>query len=382
MMPHLEPIDTEMTPMRSAVRDRQVELGIGASTGCFHCEAFDKSCYPSLVKERGEVEVIKGDWTYVGQQYGQAMVAGKYAKILFVSMERPLSKPEEFEETQYQFRTACLERSNPHMGGTDVELEFLLDPTPPEQRCQQFALTNSVRCRPSSPNAESQSTSTMIAKCQAHTKSIIEILTPDIIVTQGKYPSEGIVEMFDSKVVFESDNGLHSRSLRKAEVRRGGGVLFLLTAHPAIRPHSGFRWRLGGLPDYLHDAINEVRDLYLANDREKPMTKSRIATDEQLKSYAELLPSIYREILIAFPRLEPYRKPGYGLAFQTLAVGLEDFSLGQIIQACEQLERQSLVKIKHKIFVHPTQLGERLIGIITGRSAPVAQVPELPALPT
>ena len=33
MMSHLEPIDTEMTPMRRAVRDRQVELGIGASAG-------------------------------------------------------------------------------------------------------------------------------------------------------------------------------------------------------------------------------------------------------------------------------------------------------------------------------------------------------------
>ena len=263
MMSHLEPIDTEMTPMRRAVRDRQVELGIGASAGCFHCEAFDKSCYPSIVRRMGEVEVIKGDWTYVGQQYGQAMIAGKCAKILFVSMERPLSKPEEFEETQYQFRTACFKCSNPHMGGTDVELEFLLDPTPPEQRCQQFALTNSVRCRPSSPNAKSQSTSTMIAKCQAHTKATIEILTPDIIVTQGRHPSDSIIKLFDSEVVFKSDNRPHSRSLRKVEIRRGGGVLFLLTAHPANHP--GFRWKSGGLPDYLHDAINKLRGLYAAD---------------------------------------------------------------------------------------------------------------------
>ena len=44
-----------------------------------------------------------------------------------------------------------------------------------------------------------------------------------------------------------------------------------------------------------------------------------MATDEQLKSYAESLPSIYREILTAFPRMEPNRRQGYGLAFQTLA---------------------------------------------------------------
>ena len=189
-------------------------------------------------------------------------------------MERPLPKPEEFEETQYQFRTACFKRSNPHMGGTDVELKYLLDPTPCEQRCRQFALTNSVRCRPSSPNMESQSTSTMIAKCQAHTKAIIEILTPDIIVTQGKYPSEGIVEMFDSEIIFKSDNG-STRPYRKAEVRRSGDVLFLLTAHPACHP--GLRWKSGCLPDYLCDAINEVRDLYAADSGEKSVPKSRQA---------------------------------------------------------------------------------------------------------
>ena len=107
-----------------------------------------------------------------------------------------------------------------------------------------------------------------------------------------------------------------------------------------------------------------------------------MATDEQLKSYAESLPSIYREILTAFPRMEPNRRQGYGLAFQTLAADLDNFRLGEIILACEQLEQRNLVEIKHRIFVHPTHLGERLIGIITGQSAPVVQVPELPALPT
>ena len=107
-----------------------------------------------------------------------------------------------------------------------------------------------------------------------------------------------------------------------------------------------------------------------------------MATDEQLKSYVESIPSIYREILTAFPRMEPNRKQGYGLAFQTFAADLDSFHLGEIILACEQLEQRNLVEIKHKIFVHPTQLGERLIGIITSQSAPVVQVPELPAPPT
>ena len=48
-----------------------------------------------------------------------------------------------------------------------------------------------------------------------------------------------------------------------------------------------------------------------------------MATEEELRHYAESLPPIYREILGAFPRLEPSRKQGYGLAFQTLAVDFE-----------------------------------------------------------
>ncbi len=268
---YYEPVDTEMTPMRHAVRNREVELGVGAAKGCFRCKAFHTRCNPSIVEENGETNPVRGGWTYVGQRYGKAMIEGKRAKILFVAMERPFTQDgtndyedryEDFEETQYQFRTACYSRTNPHMGGTDVELECLLDPTAPKQRCLQFALTNSVRCR--LPSTESKSTQTMIDNCRDHTKAIIETLTPDIIVTQGiGFPSEGIVEMFESRIIFESDNGRRGRSYRYAEVRRGQGILFLLTAHPARNP--GFGYKNGYLPDYLRDAINEMRDLYAAD---------------------------------------------------------------------------------------------------------------------
>lgn len=110
-----------------------------------------------------------------------------------------------------------------------------------------------------------------------------------------------------------------------------------------------------------------------------------MATEEDLRHYAESLPPIYREILAAFPRLEPGRRQGYGLAFQTLAVDFDDrrtgFDLGQIMQACQALERQGLVTIKNRIFAHPTPLGERLIGIIAGQEAQPVTVDELPAPP-
>jgi hypothetical protein len=108
-------------------------------------------------------------------------------------------------------------------------------------------------------------------------------------------------------------------------------------------------------------------------------------TDEQLRAYADSVPSIYREILGAFPRIEPSRRYGYGLAYQTLAADFENrsmtYGVGEIIQACQELERNGLVEIKNSIFVHPTTLGERLIAFVTGKHAPAVQVDPLPALP-
>jgi hypothetical protein len=108
-------------------------------------------------------------------------------------------------------------------------------------------------------------------------------------------------------------------------------------------------------------------------------------TDEQMRGYADALPPIYREILTAFPRIEPTRRQGYGLAFQTLAADFENrdvpFNLGEILQAGQELERNGLVEIKNRIFVHPTALGERLIALLIGQQGPAVKVDPLPALP-
>src|ERR1043166_6857208 len=42
--------------------------------------------------------------------------------------------------------------------------------------------------------------------------------------------------------------------------------------------------------------------------------------DTEIIAYAKSLPDIYRDILAAFPAIEPGRNAGYGLAFQTLAM--------------------------------------------------------------
>ena len=111
-----------------------------------------------------------------------------------------------------------------------------------------------------------------------------------------------------------------------------------------------------------------------------------MATEQELRAYADSLPAIYREILVAFPRIEPHRRQGDALALQTLAVDFESrkTAIGprEIWRACQELEKKGLVEVKHRIFVYPTPLGERLIGIIAGQLAQPVTVPELPSPPT
>ena len=110
-----------------------------------------------------------------------------------------------------------------------------------------------------------------------------------------------------------------------------------------------------------------------------------LPSDQELRDYAQSLPKIYQEMLAAFPRIEPGRVAGYGLAVQTIAADLADhspsFTLGEIVQASTQLEEHGIVEIKHGIFVHPTEYGERLIAASTGKEPKSVTVPDLPPPP-
>jgi hypothetical protein len=106
--------------------------------------------------------------------------------------------------------------------------------------------------------------------------------------------------------------------------------------------------------------------------------------DTEMAAFAKNLPPIYRDIIAAFPEIEPGRKAGYGMAFQTLAVHFANtrrgYRFAEIEEACKQLAESGFIEIKHDIFAHPTELGERLIAILTsGEPAPKLAVPRLPA---
>lgn len=252
-------IDAEMTPWRTRVKNLQAQLGIGASKGCFDCDHF-KCCHASISNQ----PILKGDWTYVGPKYGQALVGGKPAKILFISLDRggQGNGYEKFKATQQGFRTAAYKRENSHMGGVDVELDHLLDETSPEDRCQQFALTNSVRCRRKSGSMRYEATRIMEQNCESHTKAIIQELEPDIIIAQGDNPRKSMCRLFSPMIVTRY-RGQASAEIGRGNIGSGADVLFLLTAHPAFYARRGFPWSEGDPPpEEIEQAIQQAREIY------------------------------------------------------------------------------------------------------------------------
>lgn len=106
-------------------------------------------------------------------------------------------------------------------------------------------------------------------------------------------------------------------------------------------------------------------------------------TDEQIKEYADGLPSIYRAILSAFPGMAAGRRSGDGLTVSSIEDYVEqqapDERLADVAFGLEQLEARGFVTRSTDIeFYMPTPLGERLITAVTGKAARPAGVPPLP----
>jgi len=96
--------------------------------------------------------------------------------------------------------------------------------------------------------------------------------------------------------------------------------------------------------------------------------------------YARSLPQIYQDVLRAFPQFSPTRKAGYGLSYQSLYSALNGkYTLGEIMQACEQMVQAGVIEIRNRIFATPTEAGEELIAAVTGNDpAPRVSVPPFP----
>lgn len=281
-MTNREPNDGGMSPWRQKIRDLMSgdELRVAPISGFACCDfgACNQSIGGRLSSGR------KGDWAYVGEQYGEAAIGGRKVKVLFVSMDHPHDPEQDdirpFEDYQRDYRSGALDRHNPHMGGVDAEMVALLDPgVSAEDRCEQFSLVNAVLCGPpGEAGMTSVSSATMRSNCEKHTKSVIRTLEPDIVVAQGQNPQRICRSLSTTAIgrwaVKRKPAGTRPASLPKrnrvAAVHRGnvGGkpVWFVLTAHPSHYSRKGIRfWSSCSMPDELTMAFRTVRDQYTAH---------------------------------------------------------------------------------------------------------------------
>lgn len=240
-------VETAQRVAISKVYDRQ-GITPAARNDDFRCPHLEK-CKSSVRVNSQQLKFRTGTWPYVGLDYGKALVRGHPTKILFVAMER-WGEDRDFAQTQTDFRKAAEERSNPHMGGTAEIMESLVDDKVRESYSLQFALTNAVKCVEVTGRARSRSTATMIDKCAEHLRVEIDILAPDLIITQGEHPKSTILNLFPLRPApppFSGDAG-------KAEIFLGEHFVVLTTPHPAHK--KGWRWKLGPLPRFLQEAVN------------------------------------------------------------------------------------------------------------------------------
>ncbi len=95
-----------------------------------------------------------------------------------------------------------------------------------------------------------------------------------------------------------------------------------------------------------------------------------------LREYADSLPEIYKELLRQFPRSDPHRTAGSGLAMATIYADLKNqyrdegatvpYSSGMVREAFGQMAASGVVEVRNKIFVYPHPLGEQLIELLSG----------------
>jgi len=109
-------------------------------------------------------------------------------------------------------------------------------------------------------------------------------------------------------------------------------------------------------------------------------------TDKQLKEYVAGLPDVYQYILKAYPSKQPNRQAGDGLTEDSIVDSFADirdiYSIDEVSDALDQLVQRDFLKKQPSFrFFSPTELGERLIRVLTGsvpRSSKAA--PPLPEL--
>ena len=260
----MKKVNSNINPAAAAIKRLYKDLKIEPLLGKFDCDYYDE-CRKSLKKPLRK-DIITGNWPYIGVDYGKAVIAGVRCRILVIAMDQGGFGEAEgltFAERQSDWFEAFRSRVNAHTGGTSLIIQRLADNNSSDNTepvLSAFAHTNSVKCAPKKETEwmKSESTAIMRKCCRNHLERELEILKPDLIITEGNGPItmlEDILELSEADCRSYKDN----ESIYSCEVYSGQPVV-LAAPHPARK--KGLKWREGELPPYYLKAIGRVRDIF------------------------------------------------------------------------------------------------------------------------
>jgi len=231
-------------------------LKIEPLPGNFNCDYYVE-CNRSLPKKLRK-DIVAGNWPYIGVNYGKAKIAGKDCRILVVAMDQGgggEAYGEDFETRQNEWYGAFFNRVNAHTGGTHLIVKHLVDNKNPEDFVAEFAHTNSVKCSPKKEmeQMKSESTAMMRKCCRNHLERELEIFKPDLIITEGRGPSDMLKDVLNLSVAdYQSRDNTTGKVCEVYE----GQPIVLAGPHPART----LKWKYGkSLPSWYRKAIDRVR---------------------------------------------------------------------------------------------------------------------------
>ncbi len=257
-------IDSKNTEFRQKIKDLYQKLQIVPSPDNFQCLYFQECSKESLQRK---MPFYTGNWAYVGADYGKACIGNKEVGILFVAMDIggwDISS-RTFPDTQKAFREACVNHKNPHMGGVSSIMRFLVNDKEPDVYSNQFALTNSLKCVEGTCKASTKPSKEMEKNCLNHLSEEIKTLDPDIIITQGVYPSDSVKRILGLTSPTYTFSWKGRRDIQLFEEENNGKQRFIIIApHPARAP--GWKWSKNSLPennlpDPLKNCLIKVKSL-------------------------------------------------------------------------------------------------------------------------
>ena len=111
-----------------------------------------------------------------------------------------------------------------------------------------------------------------------------------------------------------------------------------------------------------------------------PTVTKKMPTPAQMKTYAEKLPKIYRDLLMSMFAIDPDRVRGDTFHFPTLRSNLSStYSQREIYTVLMELESQDYLSLDEGVgFIELTELGEELLAAIAGKRPKDEVIPKLP----